>query len=224
MTLGVPPVELAAGDEAIIADTDESGKGPSACQAQFWKKETKPPKVETVSDRLKWSVSDRRRAIRPRTRQKWTQSSVADCSELYLASGVHWIIPDRAKSPRRTGKGDLWMWLAGENAVSISLTPESLSRIKLHLLAVFIYQCELVKDCTIVSDNRGKINCSKERTLLFVSFLRNTRKGEQEEDQELPFGSRQYRRADKCHRGKIALTNLLTVPTGGSPSVVDFRR
>ncbi|XP_003374355.1 hypothetical protein Tsp_09692 [Trichinella spiralis] len=46
MTLGVPPVELAAGDEAIIADTDESGKGPSACQAQFWKKETKPPKVE----------------------------------------------------------------------------------------------------------------------------------------------------------------------------------
>ncbi|KRZ86032.1 hypothetical protein T08_7391 [Trichinella sp. T8] len=65
--------------------SDESGKRPSACQSQFWKKETKPPKVETVSDRLKWSVSDRRRAIRPRTRQKWTQSSVADYSELYLA-------------------------------------------------------------------------------------------------------------------------------------------
>ncbi|KRX73040.1 hypothetical protein T06_12128 [Trichinella sp. T6] len=26
--------------------SDESGKGPSACQSQFWKKETKPPKME----------------------------------------------------------------------------------------------------------------------------------------------------------------------------------
>ncbi|KRX14613.1 hypothetical protein T07_11288 [Trichinella nelsoni] len=84
--------------------------------------------------------------------------------------------------------------------------------------------CAFYQDCTVVSDNCGKINCPKEQTLLFVSFLRNTRKDEQEEDQELPFGSRNYRRLDKCHRGKIALTNLLSVPTGGAPTVVDFRR
>ncbi|KRZ52210.1 hypothetical protein T02_2368 [Trichinella nativa] len=85
-------------------------------------------------------------------------------------------------------------------------------------------RCAFFQYSTIVSDNRGKINCFKERTLLFVSFLRNTRKEEQEEDEELSFGSRHYRRVDKCHRGKIALTNLLTVPTGGAPTVVDFRR
>ncbi|KRZ86073.1 hypothetical protein T08_50 [Trichinella sp. T8] len=71
------------------------------------------------------------------------------------------------------------------------------------------YNTELTKwpYSTTVSDNRGKINCSKERTLLFVSFLRNTRKEEQEEDEELPFGSRHYRRVDKCHHCSYEFTN-----------------